>query len=233
MAKNVIINNNTYNSVPYVEIPIAGSSTGAKAKFVDTDVASSEAASSATILNGKKAFVNGDEVTGNISTKTASDVTVSDKTVTTPAGYYASQVQKSVGDGQLTPQATVEGGSTSATQVIGDTQTDYPVKVTPTANVTRAGWITSGTKTGGVINKYVQVETKTATPSTSQQTITPTVGHLLKQVTVNAVSLTGNATAADVLNGKTFYSSSLTKLTGTATVPTVSQDSTTHVLTIQ
>lgn len=46
------------------------------------------------------------------------------------------------------------------------------------------------------------------------------------------LGMDGNASASDVLSGKTFYKDSLTKLTGTATVPTVSQDSTSKVLSI-
>lgn len=41
-----------------------------------------------------------------------------------------------------------------------------------------------------------------------------------------------NAAAGEILSGKTAYVNS-TKVTGTLTVPTVSQDSTTKVLTIQ
>ena len=100
----------------------------------------------------------------------------------------------------------------------------------PSASVS-AGYITSA-GSGTDVTKYIQVENKTITPSTSQQTVNPSTGKLISRITVNAVSLTGNATAADVLNGKTFYNTTLTKVTGTATVPTVSQDSTTKALTI-
>lgn len=82
------------------------------------------------------------------------------------------------------------------------------------------------------ISATVPTEQKTATPSDSSQEITPSSGKLLSKVTVNPVSLNGNATEADVLNGKTFYSNNLTKKTGTATVPTVSQDQQTKVLSI-
>jgi len=222
MAKSVIINGVTYSNVPYVNIPLAGG-TG-NAKFVDTDIPASQAAAAGDIRGGKKAIVGGEEITGSLAEKQASDVTASGKTVTIPAGIYDSAVQKSIDDGTVTPGATVTGDE------IGSTVSDYPVEVTPNATVV-AGYV-SGNKTGTKITRYIQVEDKTATPSTSAQDITPTSGKLLKKVHVNAVSLTGNATAADVLNGKTFYSNSLTKQTGTATVPTVSQDSTTKVLTI-
>lgn len=156
--------------------------------------------------------------------KDASDVTVSGKNVSVPAGIYDSPVTKGVADGSVTPTATVTGDE------IGDTASDYEITVTPAATV-GAGYV-SGDKIGSAVTKYIQVEEKNATPSTSAQDITPTAGKLLKKVHVNAVTLSGDATAADVLSGKTFYSTSLTKLTGTATVPVVSQDSSTKVLTI-
>ena len=78
----------------------------------------------------------------------------------------------------------------------------------------------------------MQVEEKSVTPSSSAQTILPTSGKLIKKVTVSAVDVSATATESDVLAGKTFFSGGLTRRTGTATVPTVSQDTTTKVLTV-
>lgn len=219
MAKNVVINGVTYSDVPYVNIPLS-QGTG-NAKFVDTD---SGDATALDIRSGKKAWVDGNEVTGTLAEKTSADVTVSGKTMTVPAGVYDSATTKSVADGAVSPKATITGDA------IGETATDYPVTVTPSATVT-AGYV-SGNKSGTAVTKYIQVEDKTATPSTSAQDITPTNGKLLKKVHVNAVNVSATASESDVLNGKTFFSGSLTKRTGTATVPIVSQDSTTKVLTI-
>lgn len=219
MAKNVIINGVTYAEAPYVNIPLADSS--GNAKFVDTDTAN---ATAADIRDGRTAWVGGNEITGTASTKSSTDVTVSGKTVTVPAGMYDSSVSKSVADGEVTPTATVTG------DVVGSTASDYPVTVTPTATVS-AGYV-SGNKTGTVVTKYVQTETKNATPSTSSQDVTPTSGKLLTKVTVAAVDVSATATESDVLKGKTFYAGSLTRKTGTASVPTVTQDSVTKVLTI-
>lgn len=219
MAKNVKINGVTYSDVPYVNIPLASGS--GSAKFVDTDTGD---AAASDIRSGKKAWVDGNEVTGTAAVKAAEDVTVSGKTVTVPAGIYDSPVSKSVADGSVTPTATVSG------DVVGDTVSDYEISAAPSATVT-AGYV-SGNKTGTAVKKYVQVEDKTATPSTSAQDITPSEGKLLKKVHVNAVNVSATATEADVMNGKTFYSGSLTKRTGTATVPIVGQDSTSKVLTI-
>ena len=219
MAKSVLINGVTYENVPYVNIPL--SSGSGNAKFVDTD--SGDAAAS-DLRSGKKAWVDGNEVTGAVPEKSASDVTVSGKNVTVPAGIYDEPVTKGVADGTVTPSATVSGDE------IGDTVTDYEIVVTPAATV-GAGYVT-GNKTGTAIKKYVQVEEKTVTPSTSAQDITSTSGKLLKKVHVNAVVLSGDASPADVMKGKTFYNTSLQKEVGTATVPVVAQDSSTKVLTI-
>lgn len=220
MSKNVIINGTTYSNVPSVEIPLADNSGNA----VFTDTSDGDAAAS-DVRSGKKAYVAGLLVTGNVAEKSASDVAVSGKTVTVPAGIYDAQVQKSVADGAATPNATVTGDE------IGDTVSDYPVTVTPKATVGTPGYI-SAIADGAVLTKYIQVEDKTATPSTASQEITPTAGKLMKKVTVAAVALSGNAAADKVLSGYTFYNNSLTKLTGSLTVPAVTQDGATKVLTI-
>jgi hypothetical protein len=219
MAKNVIINGVTYADVPYTKSPLADGS--GDAKFVDTD---SGNAAAGDMRAGKKAWVGGNEVTGTQPERSATDVAVSGKTVTVPAGIYDAQAQKSVADGSVTPAATVAGDE------IGDTVSDYPVAVTPSATVT-AGYV-SGNKTGAVVTKYIQAEEKSATPSVAAQTITPTAGKLLKSVTVAAVDVACTASESDVLNGKTFISGSLVKKTGSASVPTVVQDSSTKALTI-
>lgn len=104
-------------------------------------------------LSGKQ-FINqdGEIVTGTIASKGSSNVSVSGRTVTVPAGYYPSQVSKSVGTAtQATPSISVSSSgliTASATQ--------------------SAGYVSSGTK-----SKTYQLTTqagKTVTPSTAQQT---------------------------------------------------------------
>lgn len=220
MAKSVKINGTTYADVPHIVVPLA-TGTGT-AKFVDTD---SGTAVAGDIRNGKKAWVAGSEVTGTAASKSVSDVTVSGKTVNVPAGIYDSAVEKSVADGSVTPTASVSGSQ------IGDTTSDYSITVTPGATVS-AGYV-SGNKTGTPVTKYIQVEDKTATPSTSAQDIIPTAGKLLKKVHINGVDLSdADAQSSDVVSGKKFYAQNLTLKTGTATFPTVSQNATTKVLTI-
>lgn len=64
----------------------------------------------------------------------------------------------------------------------------------------------------GTVN--IVLETKTATPTTSSQNITPTSGKVLSRVTVNAIpsnykdTTNVDATAADVLDGKTIVTGS-------------------------
>lgn len=172
-------------------------------------------AAAGDIRTGKKAWVDGAEVTGNVAVKSGADLTVSGKTVTVPAGIYDSQAQKSVADGAATPNATVSGAE------IGDNSSSYPITITPKASVGTPGYISS-ISNGSLVTKYIQTESKNATPSGSEQTITPTAGKLLHSVVVAAVNLTGNAAESDVMAGKTFYSNSTTKKTGTLTVPSLS-----------
>ena len=211
MAKNVKINGVDYASVASVKLPLT-IDVGTFAFFYDTD---SGDATQGDIRSGKKAWVDGVEVTGNVPAKSSSDLTVSGKTVTVPAGIYDSQASKSVADGSATPTATVSGDE------IGDTSSSYPITITPKATVGTAGYVTT-IADGTAVTKYIQTESKPATPTGAEQTITPTAGKLLHSVVVGAVALTGNAAVGDVLAGKTFYSNSLTKATGTLTIPTLS-----------
>lgn len=215
---SVVINGVVYNSVPSVQIPKQGGGTAEFFDSGDTTALASDLRAGATAISG------GAEITGTAPEKSSSDVTVSGKTVSIPAGIYDFAVSKSVADGSVTPTASVSGDE------IGTTASDYPITITPSATVS-AGYV-SGNKTGTAITRYIQTETKSATPTTSAQTITPTSGKLLSSVSVGAVNVTATATEAQVLNGYTFFANSLTIKTGTATVPTVSQDATTKVLSI-
>lgn len=211
MAKNVQINGVDYASVASVKLPLTAN-LETFALFYDTD---SGDAAAGDILSGKKAWVDGVEVTGNVAAKSGTDLTVSGKTVTVPAGLYASQATKAVADGAVTPNLTATGTG------IGDTASSYPITLTPKATVGTAGYVTT-IADGAAVTKYIQTESKNATPTGAEQTITPTAGKLLHSVVVAAVALTGNAAVGDVLAGKTFYSNSLTKATGTLTIPTLS-----------
>ena len=107
----------------------------------------------AKMLSGKTAYVNGSKVTGNIATKTSSNLSASGATVTAPAGYYASSASKSVATAtQATPSISVDSAgliNASATQT--------------------AGYVSAGTKSA---TKQLTVQAaQTITPGTSNKTI--------------------------------------------------------------
>ena len=104
------------------------------------------------ILSDKTAYVKGSKVTGNIPTKTSSNLTANGATVTVPAGYYASNATKSI---------------STATQATPSVSIDSAGKITASATQT-AGYVSAGTKTG---TKQLSTQAaKTVTPSTSSQT---------------------------------------------------------------
>ena len=66
MAKNVVINNVTYNAVPYVQIPQSG---GGNAVFYDTSDADGAAAN---LLTGFSMYGASGKVNGQLTTPTIS-----------------------------------------------------------------------------------------------------------------------------------------------------------------
>lgn len=159
MAQNVVINGVTYSNVPSVEIPKSGSGTAA---FFDISDAT---ATAADVLSPKTTYKSdGTKVTGSIATKTGSDLTASNLTVTVPAGYYASQATKTCSDANL-----VTGNIKSGATIFG---------VSGSTNVVDTTISSAGAGTGQIINGYKAyvngslIEGNASMPSISQDSTT-------------------------------------------------------------
>ena len=122
--------------------------------IVNNGIDTSDATATAgDVLNGKTFYANGIKVTGNIPTKTESNLTSSGATVTVPAGYYPSQVSKSVATAtQATPSISVNSAG----------------KITASATQS-AGYVSVGTKSA--TKQLTTQAAQTITPGTSNKTI--------------------------------------------------------------
>ena len=126
-------------------------------------------ATASDILSGKTAYAKGTKVTGNIATKTSSNLTASGATVSVPAGYYASDVSKSVSTAtQATPSISV---SDSGLITASATQT--------------AGYVSAGTKSA--TSQLTAQAAKTVTPTTSSQTAVAKGVYTTGVITVGAI----------------------------------------------
>ena len=219
MAKNVVIRDVVYQDVPSVNIPLSGAS--GNAVFVDTSDAT--LTSGEQMLNNVTSYSNGVKYTGNIPNKSSSDLTASGATVTAPAGYYASSASKSVSSGSATAPATISGTSASVSTGTNTLTLSKTISVTPSVS---AGYVSSGTAGNASVSLTASVTTKgaaTITPSTSNQTIS------------SGTYLTGTQTIsgdANLVGGNIVAGKSIFGVAGTAQIPSITQDSTTKVLTI-
>lgn len=225
MAKNVIINGVTYSDVPRVDIPLSGSND--TAQFYDTSDGTLD--SGDKMLSGNTAYANGTKYTGTIPTKTSSDLTASGPTVTVPSGYYDSSATKSIANGSATtPATTISVTPTisldSSTGIITASVSDNQ-SVTPTVS---AGYVASGTSgtitVSGADTEQLTVQgAQTITPTTSDRTIA--AGQFL----TGAQTIKGDANllASNIKSGVSIFG-----VDGSLTSATVSQDSTTKVLSI-
>ena len=219
MAKNVVIRDVEYDSVPSVTIPL--SSGSGNATFVDTSDASLNDAGK--LPAGVTAYADGVKFTGTAAENDSTDLTVSGATVTVPAGYYSESASKSVANGSATPAASISG--TSASVTTGTNTITLSKTVSNTPQVT-AGYVSSGTAGNSSVSLTASVTTKgaaTITPGTSAQTI-PSDTYL-----TGAQTIAGDS---NLVASKIVYPYSIFGVNGSAKLPVISQDATTKVLSI-
>lgn len=163
----------------------------------------SDTVDAGNLLSGKTATKNsGAKVTGNIATKSSSDLTVSGATVTAPAGYYSATASKAVATTtHPNPTATIA----SSTGVV-------------TASHTQGtGYVTGGTTTG-TLNLTTQAA-QTINTSTADQTIASnrwlTGAQTIKSVTTTNLTAANIAEGVIVKVGDANNASRITQITGT------------------
>lgn len=218
MAQNVIINGVTYNAVPEVDIPKSGGGTA-----VFTDTSDATLSSGGQMPNGVTAYANGIKITGSAAENDSSDLTVSGATVTVPAGYYSSSASASVSNGSATAPATISGTSATVSTGTNTLTLSKTISVTPTVS---AGYVSAGTAGNSAVSLTASVTTKgaaTLQPGTSAVTIASGT-YLTGAQTIPAEP---NYLAGNIIAGKSLWG-----LDGTATLPSITQDSTTKVLSI-
>ena len=219
MAQDVVISGVVYADCEAVDIPIQNSQE--MATFTDTSDAT--LTSGAQMLSPYTGYANGVKYTGSIQTKTGSNLSASGDTVTVPAGYYASQATKAVSGGSATAPATISGTSASVSTGTNTLTLTKTVSVTPSVS---AGYVSSGTAGNSSVSLTASVTTKAAatiTPGTSNQEIAAGTYLTGKQT----ISGDANLVASNIVSGKSIFG-----VSGSAAVPNISYNSSTHVLSI-
>lgn len=211
MAHSVVIRDVVYENCPAVDIPIKNSNE--KALFVDTSDATLDGGGK--MLDGYTAYADGVKYTGDIQSKTASDLTASGATVTVPAGHYATQSTKSVASGSATAPATISATSATVSASANTITLSKTVSVIP--DVTE-GYVSSGTAGDAAVSLTANVTTRDAVtlqPGTSAVTIAAGT-YCAGAQTIPAEP---NYVASSIILGKSLWG-----LDGTAIVPNISQD---------
>ena len=180
--------------------------------------------------------ISSNYIGSGVARKSAADVTVSGPTVTAPAGYYGTQVAKTVSAGAASVPATTINTtpsiSVSAAGLIS-------VNVSSSSNISpsiTSGYISSGTSgkitvSGSASNQLSVQAGKTVTPSTSEQTAVASGKYTTGVIKVAAIpskykdTTNANAVASNVLIDKIFINS-----TGEVTGTMVNNGAVTKVL---
>jgi hypothetical protein len=181
---------------------------------------------------------------GTIVTNSASDITISGKMVSIPAGYYKNAVAKMIPvSTQATPTISVSSAgliTASVNQLAGyieggtksnkkQLSTQAAKTITPSTSSQTA--VAKGKyTTGDVTVAAVPTQTKSATPSTSEQTIAPDSGKFLSSVTVSAMTTATQATPSISVDSAGLITASSTQTAGYVSAGTKSA---TKQLTVQ
>lgn len=194
------------------------------AKLVPDPSDPTKIGASGDLLNGKILYDNdGNAVTGTIPTKTQSDLSASGKTVTVPAGYYATEVTKDIKDGSLTSLEINESAQSNVVLTAGTKSGSYYPLTASSLNgfvTTSDGYIGTGStaisdSNGGVVGKIAA-----STTSGSDKTVTATATASAYDTTSTLASgtYTTSATTGYTYHIDSSASSSVDTQTATKTV---------------
>lgn len=196
---------------------------------------SDSTASASEIVNPYTAYIeDGTKATGDIASKTSTDLTVSGDTVTAPAGYYASAASAAVASMTLPTSASssATSGYTSKATISRSTSDQY-INI-PTGYNDAGAYYKVNATANGAVTAPSTISGTSATVSTGTNTLTlsktvsvtpnvTTTGYISSGTAGNSsVSLTANVTtkaAATITPGTTNQSiASGTYLTGAQTI---------------
>lgn len=231
-------------SVPNNYYPLTSSNTTATAgtvlsgyKFVNTSggtVTGTIATATSDNVSGSIVAPNPAKITLNTDSTTGSKSATATASVSVAKGLYtgSSNISKALANQTYTANAEVTlASSVAGSTTIPSTLPTGTVEVAPTT--TRTLYSDTST-TKGYLKSFVvsgiQTETKTVTPATTAQTITPTAGKFISSVAVNPMpsgAYSASVNTHNVTNAKASSSVSGT-ITGitTTTAPTSGTDGT-------
>ena len=184
-----------------------------------------------TMLSGTTALKNdGTGITGNIASKSSSDLTASGATVTAPAGYYPNAASKTVASGSAsTPATSITANPTISVNASGliTASVSGSKSVTPTVS---DGYVSAGTAgtvsvSGSNTQQLSTQASATIPPSTTSQTAVAAGKYTTGAVTVAAMPSgtagTPTATKGTVSNHSISVTPSVTNATGYITGSTI------------